>query len=629
MTLDHRPSRWVLPVLLVLGLTVSSAAAPKIDSPFEQAEKLRSARKFAEAGAIYQTVLSSPQLPMEEKIRCLLRIVDCDRQQKKLPEALAATDQLLTLLTPGGSAVRSATETRCDLLIQMNRREEAALYATECGARFPDDPDYAASWYQRSGHLWLDVKRPAEAAGQLSRAADLATKGGNLRRAADSLWTASEAMWNAKELDKSAAFAQQVSDLDSPDIPPDLRFWARNRIGDCLVRQERLTEARQTYQSFIATETTAEFRPRWWLATARLWQREKNAAATIDALDHVITGQAGMVGYGHWFEAQSMIADTLVQAGDLNAALQAARVCLDVADTRDRVNQSAVRISHLLQQIDKTPNRAKVFMAFQRGETPENPLDAPLAPPDPDRVKAFAQAQDHLGTDTEAMIQRGLMRAYLGQRKEAYAVLMEACRRAVGEEVGPAYGTLLFVGVRGVRGNAVDLDSFARYLAYGAAGADGKSSLPDPFAALQVPPPAVQAVVAQQQALAEVQRRLEVIVEDPNWPEEHRRDAVRALQRVHSALGDWGEAAVSQWYLDSMAREKDGLTQDLLLPAILSCSRQGQIHWGGTLQYLVNRDTLSPKLQKALETLTKRHQSPMLAVQQLEEQTRLTAIFRR
>lgn len=620
--------RLTLAGVLVLGLSVPAFAVTR-DQEYQQANELRGARKFDEAVAAYEALLKKPDCTPQQQATCYWSIIDCRRQQKKPAEALAAVDKLLAVLPPEDSGLHGATETRADLLVELGRREDAARYAIETAGRFAQDPDYAAAWHQRSGHLWFDLKRYSEAAEQLSSAAELAKKGGNLRRAADTLWTAAEAMWTAKELDKSAAFARQVSELNSPDVPPDLRFAARNRMGEALLRQDRPVDARAMYQSFLTGETNTEFRQRWWMTVARLFQNEKNTGAALDALEHVITGQAGKVGYGHWFEAQWMIADVLAQSGDLNASLQAARVCLDVADNRDRVSQSADRVSQLLQQIDKKPDRAKAFMAFQRGETKDNPLESPLVAPSPDRMKAFAVAETQLGTDAQAMVQRGLMRAYLGQHKEACALLLEACRRAVGEDVGPAYSALLFVGVRGVRGNAVELDSFARFLAFGPGRADGKSNLSDPFAALQLPPAAVQMPADQQQTLAELRQRLERIAEDTNWPEEGRRDAFRGLQRVHSALGDWGDPAVFQWYQDCMAREKDIWTQESMFAGVLAAARQGQAHWGSTLQYLANRGTLAPQLQKAVETLSKRREGPMLTVQQMEEQTRLTSIFRR
>ena len=631
MNLRHLTCCLLFAATLFCGLPCAHAASS--DKEYDQAEQLRNSRKYDDALNAYQALLGKPNRTTEQKVRYLWGMVDCKRQQKKYPEALVLVDQIIATLPPKDFGLRPANDARFDLLGQVGKAEDSALYATQlAGLAGEDDIDSAISWYQRSAMRWMSIKRYPEALQQAQLAATAARSALMYRRVADSLWISSDAMWSASYFEKCIPPLQQILEIKSNDITPDYILRTRTRLSDCFLKLNRFNDARAAYQSYIDSETDANIRQRWWMAIARTWQTEKNLPAAIKAMEQVILAQPGISGHDYWYEAQSNIADLLGQTGDLSAAMQAAQICFAIADTRERVTASGNRIAGLLQQMDKKNTRAKAFTLYQREggkDGVSNPLDALPFAPQAEVARIFTEAQTHLGTDPAALIQRGLMHAYLGQKKEACAILLEACRRAAGDDVLPACNALLFVGVRGLRGNVADLDHFAQFLAYGPTGPEGKSTLADPFLELNLPPAAIAISPDSLATFRELRKRLEQIVDDYSWTEGGRRDAVVALQRVHEALGDWNDKSVLDWYITHMETDRDARAQDLLFSGIMSAARQGQYHWGSSRQYLSSLDNLPPKLQKRMDPANKGRQSPFYNIDKLEEQTRASLIFRK
>ncbi|MFA4945279.1 MAG: hypothetical protein WC789_11330 [Lentisphaeria bacterium] len=635
--------------LLAAATLALLAFAPRAlakDAALEKADQLRAQRQYDAALDAYDTLLKKPQLPLETQVGCLWGIVDGKRQQKKPADALAAIDRLLAILPANDDGRRTAREIRHYLLRHdLNRPADAGQFADACAAALAaDDPGPAATWSWQAATDWLAAKRYPEATAAAARTAEAARQAQNWRSVADSLWLASDIALYANDLEKAITPLRQLLDLvKDGDLAIDFQFRAQARLGDCLVKLNRLPEARQAYETFIATEPSAEIRQRWWLAIAQSWQTEKNAPAALDALAKVVTAQAGTTGYAHWVDAQWQSIDLLLQAGNLPAALETARGCFDIADTRERIIISGNRIVGILQQLDKKSDRATLFLDFQRfgpagkDGTPgtaddlTNPLDAIPRIADPVREQAFAAAEATLGTDVEALIQRGLMRTWRGQKKEACAILLEACRRAAGDQVAPAANALIFVGVRGVRGHVADLDTFVPFLAYGPAGADGNSSLPDPFAALALPPPGLPpAAAAEAEGLRDLRRRLEHLQEDRYWPGNGRGDAATALLRVHGALADWNEKEVLAWYLARIAAEKTEHVPEPLLQGLLAAARQGRVDWGETRRFLAAAAaTLPPPQAATLAKFAKSPRNPLPALEKLEAAAKPDAIFRR
>ena len=59
-----------------------------------------------------------------------------------------------------------------------------------------------------------------------------------------------------------------------------------------------------------------------------------------------------------------------------------------------------------------------------------------------------------------------------------------------------------------------------------------------------------------------------------------RRDAARALNRVHEALNDWGRKGELEWYLEQLRATSDDYIQGYLLDGAQSASNAGTHHLG-------------------------------------------------
>lgn len=447
----------------------------------------------------------------------------------------------------------------------------------------------------------------------------------------NTLWKEFEVCWRDKAFDQALVPLQKLLAFDKKAVSFDLWIKAQNSKGECLVRLERYAEARKAYESFIAAEVAAAPRQDWWLSIARTYEKEKNIPAAINALENVLNSQADKVETKFWLIALSMIADFKAQQGDLALALDAARDCLAIADSKQSCNSASARIKNTLQSLDKNRDRATAFMDYQnfgpfgadgvKGTADDlvNPLDSiPRAPQPVARMAAFAVAEKIFGTDTPALIQRGLMYSLQGRSKEACAVLMEACRRASGDEISTAYSTLIYVGVRGIHGHTADLRRFVSFLRLGPGGSPESGLLSDPFPSLGLPKWNARQLTATEVAdLRYLIRRLEGLVLDNAWPDKGRREAASALLRLHSLLGDWGEPSVLQWYADRLEAGPDGNLQSALSHGYLAASRAGRIDWGETIKNLAAVEQL-PATKKVL---SKSSINLLQILQKLEEST--------
>ena len=425
---------------------------------------------------------------------------------------------------------------------------------------------------------------------------------------AQKLWKSAETAWNAKTPAQCLDPLNKILALDKETVPRDMRRRAQGLLGESLNKLDRRAEARQAYEKFIAEEPSGDQRQDWWLSIARIYETEKNIPAVMMALENILVGQADKVGTKHWYTALNMTVDYKARQGDPAATLEAARDCLALASNREQVNSAVGRVKQSLQDLDKNRDRAKIFVDYQRlgpagedGQTGTaddlvNPLDSiPRAAPPANRVAAFAAAEKTLGNDTQSLIQRGMMESLLGHQKEACAVLIEACRRAAGDDVELAYRSLIFLGVRGVRGNSADLSGYIAYLRQG----PGPDKTLDPFASLGLPQWKPTPSPSDEDTLRYAVQRLEGIVTDGNWPEKGRRHAASSLLTLHSALGDWGDVRVLNWYAMRLEAEKDDWTQQPLTHGFLAASRGGRLDWGETPGHLVSGAYL-PAMQKVL-----------------------------
>jgi tetratricopeptide (TPR) repeat protein len=602
--------------IAILAFCVAAVAAgPLLAMDERQADQLRNGKKFEPAIAAYRTLLAGNDITTEQKAKWHWNIYDCYRQLKRLDDALAALDEVLAALPPGDGGARAAMDARYETLRQLNRHDDAARYAAQQAEVVADDLQYSCDWRMRAWNMWTSRKEFALAATAAEKGAAFAAARGDPRRHADFLWLAAEAWWQKPDPERSLQPLKELVKLKPGFGWSETIFRGKSRMVECYQKLDRSADLRDACAAFIPTESAANGRQRWWIHIARSWLADKNYAAAIEAAENALAAQAAMPGFERWAEAQAIIADALIAKGDHDAALAAALLHLNIITTREQFSLAVNRVANILRLIDKKTARATAFAQFATTGEGENPL-ADFKPLPADRVrKAFAEAEKLLPTDTEPMLQRGLMLAYVGDSKGACDALVEACRRAAGDEIPQAYSMLLYVGLRGQSGHAGSLPVAARYLATGDAGSDTQR-----LQAL-LTPAAVARVPGRKVALEALRLQVEEILADPTWPEPGRRDAAAALQRLHSALGSWTEPGLKQWYEDRIAAEREPAVYDRLMPGLLNAVRGTAIHWGDVRAY-VQTSPVKPRLDKWLEGTNRAGRNPFAALARLEEQSR-------
>jgi len=89
------------------------------------------------------------------------------------------------------------------------------------------------------------------------------------------------------------------------------------------------------------------------------------------------------------------------------------------------------------------------------------------------------------------------------------------------------------------------------------------------------PPPDDAAILAQ------ARDALERIVSNEHRHTSTRREAARALNRVHEALNDWGRKGQLEWYLEQLQATTDDYIQASLLDGAQAAAKAGSYHLGG------------------------------------------------
>jgi tetratricopeptide (TPR) repeat protein len=583
--------KWPATTLLAALLLATSANGAM--SLFDQAEAHRMHRAPADAIELYNKLLARPNLPADDGYRCRAGIIDCLRQQNKNAEALAQTQDLFNALPADHWMRPRLAPTFCDLLWTTGKKEEAAARAVEFAQMSGQDPESATSWHMRAARNFIDLRKYPDAYDQAIQASESAIAAENHGRAIDALWTASEAKYFAGDLDQVVVTLNKALALKYDDLPETLVTQLRTRIGETLVKRSRLTEARDFYATCLADAQNPALRQHWWILTAKSWQAEKNAPKAIDAYEQVFADHAWLMGRDRWYEAQNEIVSLLNQSGDTKAALSAARILFDVADTRDRASAAGMQLLQLMRQTDKTPARYKTIIAYiQNGPEGDakNPLDAVPYADNRIRREAFEAASARLGNDAAATLHRGWMSMYLGRPNEAVTYFTQACRRVGGAQYQSAVHSLLYCGLRSARGTYAGTETFAQFLSAGPTSpADGQDLGPfTPFASKPTLPIATPATPLE--VLREAAKRLETGLDDKVWPPETRLDAVYALQRIHDALDDWDRPDLLDWYTRRMLDETDAKTQAALLVSAIGPARAGQMHMAKVVQYLDRMD---------------------------------------
>ncbi len=570
------------------------------DAQFDQAESLKSKRKLDEAIVLYQAVIARADAEPDNKVRSKWAIIDCLRQQKKYEASLAEAIQLHDSLASDHFMKRQAAGAVCDLLSQLNRHDEAAAVAAQTAQAAADEREVAAEWRMRCANLLIRAKKYPEAYEQGAKALAAAKETEEHRRVLDALWLQADAMYLAQDYARCLVPLKQSLELKFEDIPDNAWLCFKQRIGDCHTKLNALPEVRAAYKTFLATESDAPQRQRWWLGIAATWETEKNAAEAIAAYDQVIADRADLLCRDHWQEAQSAILRLAMQDADSTAALKLQHLSMDLADTRERIQPAAMQILNLLRKADGNATRAKAFAAYQQfgragpdanlgtSDDLADPLESIGYPANPARVTAFEAASAKLGSDAQASLHRGWMCLYIGRPKEATSWFLDACRRGAGDEYQSAVHALVFCSARAATGSISDVERLADFILHGPVGLDGKSPVADPFATLAAPPGLPEPALAETDRtnLLEVEKRLAAGLDQGLWQPEMKPDVIASLDRVHGGLGDWNTPGLADWYFTRMKSEPVAKTQESMLPGALAAARAGQIHMAGMRQFL-------------------------------------------
>lgn len=591
-----------LPAILLLLLSTSAFAASTL---FDQAESARNHRKPADAIEIYNKLIARPTLPADDRFRCRLGVIDCFRQQTKNPEALTMAEELLKSLPPGHWMRPQLAPVICDLLWTTNHKEDAAARAVEFAQTFTDDPDSAIGWRMRAARYFTELRKYPEASEQALKPADAAIAAENPGRAVDAMWTASEAQYFASNFDQVITILKKALALKFENRPEATTTRLRTRITETYTKMNRLADARDAYAGYLTDEPNPELRQRWWISTAKSYVAEKNFPKAIESYEKVFTDQPWLMGRDHWYEAQSEIASLLNQSGDLAGATSAARILFEAADTRDRMTISGTQLLNLIRLADKNPAHTKAIVTFiQSGGEPgeRSPLDNIPRVENRARREAFDAADPKMGNDAAAILHRGWMDIYVGRPREATGHFALACQHVGGAQYQAAVQSLLFSGLRSVRGTVAGTEKFSQFLVTGPAAA--AASIQDtygPFTPFLTAPPPITASPSSADTFREIVKRLEAGLEDNAWLPATRLDATLALQRLHDALDDWNRPELLDWYTQRLLAETDSRVQIALLQSALGPAKRGQMHMAGIMQYLnsLNGEALTRECDKA------------------------------
>jgi hypothetical protein len=614
------------------------------DSRFEQAENLRYRRKPDEALVLYQALLATPTVSVDDKLRCQWGVIECLRAQQKSTDALTLARQVFDPLPADHWMRRQLGQGICDLLAQLNKFDEAAAQASALADASASDNDAASDWRMRCAQYHLRAKKFTDAYNQAGMAADIAHQSEDHHRALDALWLQGEAMFLAPDYEKCLVPMKRAIELKYDDFPASAAYRFRQRIADCFLKLNRQADARQAYQSFIATETDPELRQRWWLGIARSWETEKNTAQAIDAYEQLIIDHAEAACRDHWLEAQQAINRLQQDGPDTTLALQSARLCLDLADTKDRIQSGIGQVLGLLRKADDNLIRAKAFASFQQTgragadgifgtvDDPADPLDDVGYPPNAARRSAFVVASAKLGCDAQASLHRGWMCMYIGRPREATFWFLDACRRGAGDEYMAAVNALVFSGARAASGSVAEVEEYADFMLHGSLGptphVHAGLDLPGPFTSLIDAPqlPASPLASEQRAALLELEKRLMASLEDGGWPVEMYPDAVVALERVHGSLSDWNTPGLLDWYLARFRSDLPTKTLEGFFAGALAAARGGNCHIAG-IRHLF--ETLPDEEADKLLARGAARRAWLAWVQKLESQSRARTLVPR
>lgn len=327
-----------------------------------------------------------------------------------------------------------------------------------------------------------------------------------------------------------------------------------------------------------------------------------------------------------WYAAQKSIAQTLAKKGDLQAALQAARVCMDAAPNVQSFDEAVALTANILSAIDGNVDRANRFLSFEEtgpGGGAANPMETISYPAFPEREKALAAIREQAGDNATASRIRAYTFLLTGKPREALAQFADAFRRSSNaQEIQRSAVDLVTVGLRAARGHRVDLETAMQFVKYGPNGPDGNPKTADdpadPFASLIAEaPPAGQGGLAGLSAddiaaLGKIRDAGLLYAADPFLRADLRRFALASVQRANDALDGWS-AEKEEWYLDIIRESNDNLNEFPALGAE-AAARGRSLHLGGTraMWAEINNEVTAKGLKLSRGTINARNQFDQL-----------------
>ncbi len=546
---------------------------------------------------------------VEQRRRAGTLMVQARMYHRQWDEAVTLARGLREALPADAAAQRAGWLGEIDALRNWNKREAGVDSAEAAIEALAGDPSAVASARVRLADCLRRLDRDEEAWQQAHDA--LADLSGDGERA----WARKLMAWSAGDLRDDARAIEAIGPLLAEPlwahVPGHEQRDLAIRYGDALVRSDRAGDALAHYCRLESAQSNARQAQEYALYAGRALRAAGRHEEALEALERVFLDYPGEV--DGWKSAQREIVAVRLAQGDLAGALGDARLCVDAADNGGEFTDRVRLVADILRRLDGHLARANGYILFQRhgpaGEDGEGGTDddrtdplAELARPQyPAREQAFAAEHARRGDRASASRYRGLACVYAGRGGEALEWYLDAFRRAPMNEIETVGRELVLIGVRARQGHPIGLERFFAYLNHGPAGPDGEAGseddLPDPFAPLAEPAPEAGQGGANSydaQTLDQLRRlgdAVSALAMDVREPASARRDATRAMERLHQAMDDWGGPGQVERY--SVALQQPGLWDDLqdqFARLAVAAARGRQIHLAGARAFWQDYD---------------------------------------
>lgn len=600
-----------LPVLLLFLLICAAprpAPAATDDAEAALVKRLEEARRCAENRRkadeglrLAEAIIADPKVEARHKVEAFEIVLKAHEVRRKHEDLIKAARRMAAAF-PGDVGVGCrATVAAAEAFWAQRKRDDAVAEIHAFLAKHPADKAAAAARV-RLGTFLLDLQKHDEAYEVCRKAVDAGLA--DDKQTAQMLQDMAEAMWRKGDLAKcEAAMARLVQ----PRYLQERASWERprhvERYAEVLIKQKKYDQARKVYADAQKTIEDPRARQHYSLLTAETFRTQERRDEALKACERVFTDHGARSDY--WYEAQQKIHQLHLAAGDFDAAVKAARICLDAAYDSTRLRGAVQMLAAALKGLDGHVGRANAFINYQKygpagadakAGTADDLTD-PLAklgyPSCPQREKAFAEARKAAGDDAAAVLFCARTYTYTGRPKQALRLYVDAFRRCDRNELDRFGREMIVVGVRAVRGHAVGLAKFFEFVNYGPAGPDGKAKtaddLPDPFASLglklsQLIPPrpggALELTADDIRALREAGKVLRGIAVAPLGHDGERSTALRAYVRVCEALGQWDRRDTREWFLARAGEAGNRRYASVWISAAAQAARARAIHLG-------------------------------------------------